>query len=145
LPWRPQGWAEADLTYAGRAIFLRDFARQRERDQEMKDEPEKVAAILVIGLLTKYRNSSWPRIFLDLFRAGSQISQIAEIAPTVLGPENLPLEPYMRWAVGAALRHFVDLPLPTEQELTNWIVARGGISALLVEAMAENFTLAPKP
>jgi hypothetical protein len=100
------------------------------------NNPEKVAATLAIRLIAVRRQHP----IKALFQMWPRRSRVEKLANLVLEKDDLPIEPCMTYVVDIIVRYFeefsADTPLPTEQEVIDWIAERGGIPALLLTSMA---------
>jgi hypothetical protein len=101
------------------------------------EDPEKTAARLAIHFLEAGRNSFWRRNF-----GMSSISRTrVESAADLIERSGRPLEPYITYVVRLIISHFdntrsLAAPLPTEQQIVDWLTEQGGISAILLKYMA---------
>jgi hypothetical protein len=98
------------------------------------NNPEKIAAILAIRLLeARKQYSAIENFCASWFNRRDRVEKLAE---TFLKEDDLPIKPYIPHIVHTVADHFANPPLPTEQEIIDWIAASGGISALLLRQMA---------
>jgi hypothetical protein len=101
------------------------------------ENPERAAAILALHLIEAQRRSILGA-FLNPWSSRARFERLAE---SLLGNENLPVDPKLRYSIAMIMRHLEDIPddapLPSEQEIVDWIAARGGLSALHLEFLRD--------
>ena len=106
------------------------------------NDPAQVAATLAIHLLDAARRNFWKA----MFRERASRTHLEKLARTMSGDQKLTIEPYIPYLVQMIVRHFADVsdeaPLPTEQEILDWIAEKGGVSALLLGRMTWGIMLA---
>jgi hypothetical protein len=100
------------------------------------ENPEKAAAILATHLIEAQRQN----LLKAFFYPWSNRARFEKLANSLLGKEDLPIDPKLRYPIAMIMRHLEDVPddapLPTEQEIVDWIATKGGLSALHLEFFA---------